>query len=293
MSQTILEKTFGQNLLVHPSQWVYTYPRERQVPLQVICVGMPRTGTASLRAALTMLGYGHVHHMSTVLSNIGEAHYWISAGKAKWFSTGRVFTRADWDQVLYSSGATTDFPSSAFADDLIAAYPEAKVVVNYRDVDGWYRSMMDTVGREMTSPMKKFLAFLGDPYVTAWRDLVDTLWGGFFACPIADEKRVKEVYEQHYNRIREMVPPERRYEMRIGEGWEGLCKFLGKDVPQAEYPRVNDRETFALAQDFILKEALKRTLWRVGSGLAIATLAVAAVLYGDRCWDWARGIMNQ
>ena len=39
-----------------------------------------------------------------------------------------------------------------------------------------------------------------------------------------------------------MVPIERKLEFRLGDGWEPLCKFLGVEVPDVPFPRVNDRE---------------------------------------------------
>lgn len=30
-------------------------------------------------------------------------------------------------------------PAAFFADELIAAYPDAKVILNKRDIDSWYK----------------------------------------------------------------------------------------------------------------------------------------------------------
>lgn len=40
-----------------------------------------------------------------------------------------------------------------------------------------------------------------------------------------------------------MVPLERRLEYKMGDGQEPLCAFLGKDVPNVPFPRVNERKT--------------------------------------------------
>lgn len=37
-------------------------PRKRTKPMEVLCVGMPRTGTESLQHALLRLGYDHTFH---------------------------------------------------------------------------------------------------------------------------------------------------------------------------------------------------------------------------------------
>ena len=35
--------------------------------------------------------------------------------------------------------AVTDFPAALFAPELIATYPEAKVILTERDIDKWHR----------------------------------------------------------------------------------------------------------------------------------------------------------
>jgi hypothetical protein len=32
--------------------------------------------------------------------------------------------------------------------------------------------------------------------------------------------------------------------MQLGEGWNGLCEFLGKSVPDVPYPKSNSTEEF-------------------------------------------------
>jgi hypothetical protein len=44
-------------------------------------------------------------------------------------------------------------------------------------------------------------------------------------------------------RIKENVPKERLLVMRLGDGWEPLCKFLGKPVPDEPFPWANDGAT--------------------------------------------------
>jgi hypothetical protein len=48
------------------------------------------------------------------------------------------------------------------------------------------------------------------------------------------------VYHAHYKMVREMVPKENLLEYRVQEGWEPLCKFLGRPVPQGKrFPNGN------------------------------------------------------
>lgn len=42
--------------------------------------------------------------------------------------------------------------------------------------------------------------------------------------------------------IRGLVPPERLLEWNVQEGWEPLCKFLDKEVPDEPFPHVNTKD---------------------------------------------------
>lgn len=59
----------------------------------------------------------------------------------RWFGPldgNNDFSAADFDPLIGHSVAVTDAAASVFAAELIAAYPEAKVVLNYRrDLDAW------------------------------------------------------------------------------------------------------------------------------------------------------------
>ena len=46
--------------------------------------------------------------------------------------------------------------------------------------------------------------------------------------------------------IRGLVPKERLLEWSAEDGWEPLCKFLGKEVPNEPFPRINDAAGFAV-----------------------------------------------
>jgi hypothetical protein len=56
-----------------------------------------------------------------------------------------------------------------------------------------------------------------------------------------DTSAAKEVYSQHYAQIRKLVPKGRLLEYQVQDGWEPLCKFLGKEVPDVPFPRGNEK----------------------------------------------------
>ena len=51
----------------------------------------------------------------------------------------------------------------------------------------------------------------------------------------------RSVHEEHYDRLREVLKKEERdfLEWRVQDGWEPLCGFLEKDVPNQEFPNGN------------------------------------------------------
>ena len=120
----------------------------RDRPLQVLCLGLGRTGTDSLRNALYELGYNDVHHgFRSASSGVGEAVQWYRLALAKFKDNNEGFlTRAQFDKVIGDCEATTDLPSAAFGIELLRAYPEAKVILNQRkDVESWYQSQQKTI----------------------------------------------------------------------------------------------------------------------------------------------------
>jgi hypothetical protein len=54
------------------------------------------------------------------------------------------------------------------------------------------------------------------------------------------------VYEEHNSSVRRLVPREKLLEYSVSEGWEPLCAFLGKKIPDVPFPRMNDQSEYVL-----------------------------------------------
>ncbi|KAJ7127634.1 hypothetical protein C8R44DRAFT_778624 [Mycena epipterygia] len=132
----------------------------RAVPMQVLGLGFSRTGTASMRIALEMLEYKKTNHGFAVWTNPSERAMWTEAINAKFFGKGRLYGRADWDRLLGHCMAVTDVPHLLFAEELIAAYPEAKVILTMRDPDSWWKSYEETISSALQSPLAAVSAWL-------------------------------------------------------------------------------------------------------------------------------------
>ncbi|KAL8855669.1 MAG: hypothetical protein Q9178_007680 [Gyalolechia marmorata] len=221
----------------------------RVVPMKVLVIGMLRTGTLSMQAALEELGYHSTHHMQHVFQNPGsECIMWKEALEAKYQNKGRKFTKEDWDQLLGHCQAVVDVPAAAFIPELHEAYPDAKVVIVQRDPDQWYASCSRTVIPFSRSPQLKILYFLDRWLAMRLAPFMGCLFTSLFGPKTEDPVQRRENwirgYLNAYEETRRMVRPENRLEYSLQQGWEPLCKFLEKDVPNKPFPHLNDSATF-------------------------------------------------
>ncbi|KAE8151781.1 hypothetical protein BDV25DRAFT_138496 [Aspergillus avenaceus] len=218
---------------------------KRTQPMQILAVGISRSGTESLRTALHTLGYEHTHHgFDTILPpcSLQAIHALLNKKYTTHPapSTAQKLSAADFDTVLGSSVGVTDLFAAEFATDLIAAYPDAKVILNVRrDREAWYKSMQQTMGYFDRNPVdwdwwrSWFCAELFWVRQTMGRGLMPRFFRGSF------ERNGLWVYEQHVAMIRGLGLGARLLEWSVEDGWAPLCRFLGRDVPDAEFPRGN------------------------------------------------------
>jgi hypothetical protein len=215
----------------------------RQVPMKVLILGLGRTGTASMRAAMKQLGYVDTYHMMNCsIENPPDALMWMDALAAKYDGKGKPFTRDDWDQLLGNAQAVCDWPAIAFAKELIEAYPEAKVVLTNRDVHSWHASTMKTVYWRVTDPELRWLSHF-DWAASMYYPMLKKFFDGFFQGDFPGKG--KDVFLRHYDEVRSLVPKDRLLEYRVTDGWGPLCEFLDQPVPKGvSFPNVNDNSDF-------------------------------------------------
>ncbi|KAL8727573.1 MAG: hypothetical protein Q9166_005979 [cf. Caloplaca sp. 2 TL-2023] len=251
----------------------------RVVPMKVLVIGMLRTGTLSMQAALEELGYKSTHHMHHVFQNPGsECVMWKEALDAKYKNKGRRFTKKDWDQLLGHCQAVVDVPAAAFIPELYEAYPDAKVVVVQRNPDSWYDSCSRTVIRFSSSPQLKILYFLDRWLVRRLAPMMGCLLTSLFGTEKKDPVKMRENwirgYINAYEEVRRMVPPEKRLELKLEQGWEPLCNFLGNEVPKKPFPHLNDSANFHAGIKVLMRRmwirAAKQNLPYVVGALGLA-----------------------
>ncbi|GAB7323398.1 hypothetical protein MBLNU13_g05857t1 [Cladosporium sp. NU13] len=252
---------------------------KRTVPMKVLMLGMGRTATESTCAALRLLGINECYHgWQPLFENPRDNEMWMEALEAKYDGKGKPYGRAEFDKLLGHCQGVSDMPAILFAEELIAAYPEAKVILTHRNFDTWYKSCLETCERRFAHPLTKGLIpitkalrmnsrWTRPAFKRSWEILFD---GDF-------TNNAKAGYDRHYEHVRSLVPKDRLLEYYVKDGWEPLCKFLHVDHPGIEFPRGNTTDT--LNRRF--EAALKLTLKAIARRIAVLAFLVFALGYAN------------
>ncbi|KAF5989535.1 hypothetical protein FBULB1_821 [Fusarium bulbicola] len=201
----------------------YSQPRPG-TKLQVIGAGLPRTGTASISRALEILLDGPVYHGGTqaFLGPEVEIKTWIQVLK-QWRPEGISIRRSNLDLIKERVGgfvAITDSPGSTLVRELMAIYPDAKVICTVRDVKAWERSMA-TVSSKSTQWFLRFVLF-PLPSLRYFVDYINALRQQWFLKFGETEPVTGSSYNQHITWLKENVPEDRLVFIDVRDGWEPL-----------------------------------------------------------------------
>lgn len=252
------------------------HDRSRTVSMDVLSLGFSRTGTLSMQEALGILGY-KTYHYSSIFANVQDADIWNDLFDKKNNNKGTV-TRKDLDQVLGDYSAVTDSPCVEFWKELLEAYPDAKVILVERDEQKWHKSI-GVVFEGVLNPVGTYVLRFTDPFwfgkiINCGRGWIEAFTGTTNLRKAIDN--APAAYRKHNANIRAIVPRDRLLECRLGDGWEPLCKFLGKPVPNVPFPHRNEAATLENAFGAALAKAGKNSLFNiaivVGLGVVVGTL---------------------
>lgn len=252
--------------------------------MEVLALGMSRTGTKSMATALEKLGYRHCAHGFDMFDSSEYTRKWRHLVEAKLANPAATFDREVWDELLGHCSAVTDMPCAIFWQDLCAAYPEAKIVLVERNEVNWLESFQTGVVDTQFSPMGNFTRDYVEPVVGS--HLGATSMGAtqlFTGAPKNKEAmstRLRTSYRKHYDDIRANIPSERLLDFQLSQGWRPLCHFLGKDIPDESFPWVNEtealKERIALFHVEKRKELIDTVVTRV---LPVFVIAGAVIWY--------------
>jgi hypothetical protein len=209
--------------------------------LKIIGAGYGRTGTLSTYTALNMLGFRCYHMVELLMKQSNRHHvdFWLNVSRSE---PGHPH---DWPFVYKEYSATLDNPGACVWRDLMAAYPEARVIltVHPRGADAWYESTLDTIYFSEKRWEFKVLGFIS-PFARKMGEITHRLvWQRNHRNTMGNRSAAVADYHRHIEDVTASVPPEKLLVFSVDQGWEPLCAFLGVGIPAAEFPNVNDRKT--------------------------------------------------
>jgi hypothetical protein len=186
------------------------------MPTRIFGIGLHKTATNSLNAALKILGYDSVH--------------WRSPRHAKTI----------WDEMkatgksaaIEAHYATSDLPIALLYKELDRAYPGSKFILTTRQTSEWIESVKNHWSYEKNQ----------------WRASWDTdcfthkIHRELYGQTEFDETVFRERYFRHTREVAEYFgsdPEDKLLVMLMGYGmgWPELCGFLGKPIPSVPYPK--------------------------------------------------------
>jgi fructose-1,6-bisphosphatase/inositol monophosphatase family enzyme len=177
--------------------------------VKIFGIGLSKTGTTSLAQALTILGYktrdypGLSHYSRGDLSSINPS-------------------------LLEEFDALTDTPIPSFFRELDAKYPDAKFILTHRDREGWLKSCQ-----------KQFTQKLADKQNEAHNRLFTDLYDS----TVFDAEKFAAGYDKFTQAVEAHFRdrPGKLLTMNVvaGDGWEKLCPFLNKPIPDVPFPKAN------------------------------------------------------
>ncbi|MDT5244110.1 MAG: hypothetical protein QOD36_1486 [Mycobacterium sp.] len=201
-------------------------PAPAEAGLRVIGAGFGRTGTLSIKAALEELGFDPCYHMTVAFAQPVHAVRWAAASRGE---------AVDWRELLAGYRATVDWPACSYYRELVAAFPDAKVLLTVREAEGWYDSVRATIYRmrKLTTfpPVRQFLRVFLPNTQKVLVNVHETFWDNTFKGRFTDRQYAIGVYNAHIEAVKSYVPPERLVVFSARDGWEPLCTFLGVPVP--------------------------------------------------------------
>ncbi len=173
-------------------------------------IGWAKTGTTTLGKCFEILGYRHQGQDLDLVRHISDG------------DIAPILKR------VAEKDAFEDWPWIILYQELDRAFPGSKFILTVRDSTRWlgsYSNMLAKQGeaKEHLNEIRRTLYGLPFPNVTA--------------------EQLVERYESHNREVRDYFR-ERPDDLLVvdwesGDGWEVLCNFLGREVPNEPFPHAN------------------------------------------------------
>ena len=196
--------------------------------MKIIGAGLSKTGTKTLASALRILGYKVYDHAEHIEMHADD-----------WLAIYRGKKAPDFPAMYEGVDAVTDLPAAFWYEEILEAFPDAKVILTVRDndemwVQSWVKHLRLT--RDLDVFSKLALAF-GKPLIMKLSKAV--VYAVYCSLDPTATSLFKKKYNAHIERVQSVIPAEKLLVYNVKQGWSPLCQFCGVDVPSEEFPHQN------------------------------------------------------
>jgi len=210
--------------------------------MKVIVASLPKTGTKSIAEALRVLGY----QVDDVLEQY-QHHY------SDWqVILSRGYGKEEFYEMYKEVDAVTDMPACLVWQEIHQAFPEAKVILTMRENEEvWLKSFK----KQITVLDESWLTWLAQKWGPTTRTFLWMIktagekFSGLNTSPKLsfpyvriewNDMLLKNWYRKHNSHVIQATNKDNLLILDLSEGWEPLCRFLQKPVPDdVPFPHLN------------------------------------------------------
>lgn len=197
-----LSQKLALNLKFNPR---YRLVRDRPLANKVLGIGLSKTGTTSLNAALCLLGIPSVHFPPSI-------------------------------EQLENYDGGTDISVAIAYRELDRLYPGSKFILTIRKPQSWLRSFKEH--------RRKMLQKYGEDKIAPWiKNLAQKCYGQWEFDPVVYLATYQEHLYSVLEYFRERPGDLLILNICDGQGWHKLCDFLNCDIPNTPFPHSNQAKT--------------------------------------------------
>lgn len=170
---------------------------------KIFCIGLNKTGTKSLSDALNYLNINTIHDTFKTKKQLK----YEKENKLKLLSTLNEFQ------------GFSDYPINKIYKELDKEYPNSKFILTIRNLKPWLKSRENHIKKNLKNPN----------YKGNWTKIDIKKWIKIWS---NHKKEVKEYFKDRPNNLLII-------NICNGDGWEKLCHFLNKPIPNKPFPHKN------------------------------------------------------
>lgn len=254
----------------------------------MIGAGLPRTGTTSFCAALSILLNAPAYHAGVQYGagSPSETHLLTMMEAARGFPyqdpdhKRQILDKLE--AILDGYGATADSPLIQLVPELMEIYPDAKVICTLRDRHTWAKSVL-LMAQASQPRLAKFIFFWIPSlrHLPEFADALTHIWSARYGQGITSEEGALKIWDRHLAYLEDVVPKGKLFFYNVKDGWGPLCKILDVPIPDEPFPRLNDAKDFqVMFQNLAMQGLFRWVVVLAGSVVAI----LVAYWVSPRAW---------